>query len=87
MLDPFFLWKIHHFYGWSCVRFSEINEFEKPNDVKALNLMNSCATAVSDEYPDIVFSYGFDDEYRYFICLIIFLKYCFFLVEIIGNDC
>lgn len=49
--------------------------------------MNSCATAVSDEYPDIVFSYGFDDEYRYFICLIIFLKYCFFLVEIIGNDC
>jgi tRNA(His) guanylyltransferase len=34
--------------------------------VVALNLMNSCAVAVSEEFPDIVFSYGFSDEYRYF---------------------
>ncbi|KAK4764346.1 hypothetical protein SAY87_013784 [Trapa incisa] len=46
-------------------RFSEIHEFEKPNDGKALNLMNSCAIAVLEEYPDVVFSYGFHDEYSF----------------------
>lgn len=43
-----------------------MHEFKKPNDVVALNLMNSCAVAVSEEFPDIVFSFGFSDEYRYF---------------------
>ncbi|XP_057495624.1 tRNA(His) guanylyltransferase 1-like isoform X8 [Actinidia eriantha] len=27
--------------------------------------MNSCATAVLEEYPEIVFSYGFSDEYSF----------------------
>ena len=45
-------------------RLSEVHEFEKPNDERALNLMNSCAAAVLEEYPDLVFSYGFSDEYR-----------------------
>lgn len=47
-----------------CGRFSQVHDFEKPNDERALNLMNSCAVAVSSEYPDIVFSYGYNDEYR-----------------------
>lgn len=46
-------------------RFSEVHEFEKPNDERALNLMNSCAAAMLEEYPDIVFSYGFSDEYSF----------------------
>ncbi|KAK4585393.1 hypothetical protein RGQ29_022876 [Quercus rubra] len=46
-------------------RFSEVHEFEKPDDGRALNLMNACATAVLEEYPDIVFSYGFSDEYSF----------------------
>lgn len=46
-------------------RFSDIHDFEKPNDEKALNLMNSCAIAVLEEFPDVVFSYGFDDEYSF----------------------
>lgn len=46
------------------VRFSEVHEFEKPNDEVALNLMNSCAISVSEAFPDVVFSYGFCDEYR-----------------------
>ncbi|KAM7507344.1 hypothetical protein LguiA_017797 [Lonicera macranthoides] len=46
-------------------RFSEVHEFEKPNDELALNLMNSCATAVLEYYPDIVFAYGFSDEYSF----------------------
>lgn len=46
-------------------RFSEAHEFEKPNDAKALNLMNSCALSLLEEYPDIVFSYGFSDEFSF----------------------
>ncbi|KAM5562640.1 tRNA(His) guanylyltransferase 1 [Rosa sericea] len=45
--------------------FSEVHEFEKPNDEVALNLMNSCAVSVSEEFPDIVFSYGFSDEFSF----------------------
>ncbi|KAG5529284.1 hypothetical protein RHGRI_029845 [Rhododendron griersonianum] len=46
-------------------RFSDVHKFEKPNDEKALNLMNTCAAAILEEYPDIVFSYGFRDEYSF----------------------
>ncbi|XP_039049780.1 tRNA(His) guanylyltransferase 1-like isoform X2 [Hibiscus syriacus] len=46
-------------------RFSEVHEFEKPNDERALNLLNQCAMAVMEEYPDIVFSYGYSDEYSF----------------------
>lgn len=46
-------------------RFSAVDEFEKPNDEKAVKLMNSCATAVLEEYPDIVFAYGYGDEYSF----------------------
>nr|GEY67380.1 tRNA(His) guanylyltransferase 1-like isoform X1 [Tanacetum cinerariifolium] len=45
-------------YRHNFERFSEINEFEKPNDERALNLMNFCATSVMQQYPDIVFAYG-----------------------------
>ncbi|KAL7591363.1 hypothetical protein Lser_V15G31799 [Lactuca serriola] len=51
--------------GCNFERFSEINEFEKPNDEKALNLMNSCATSVLEKYPDIILAYGFSDEYSF----------------------
>ncbi|KAK1357702.1 hypothetical protein POM88_050958 [Heracleum sosnowskyi] len=46
-------------------RFSEMHEFEKPNDEQALNLMNTCAVAVLKEFNDIVFSYGVSDEYSF----------------------
>ncbi|KAI8535998.1 hypothetical protein RHMOL_Rhmol10G0220600 [Rhododendron molle] len=49
-----------HFHG-----FSEEHEFEKPNDGQALNLMNSCAVAVMEEFKDIVFSYGVSDEFSF----------------------
>nr|AKI05728.1 truncated ICARUS1 [Arabidopsis thaliana] len=45
-------------------RFSQVHEFEKPNDETALNLMNSCSAAVLEEFPDIIFAYGYSDEYR-----------------------
>ncbi|KAG6397436.1 hypothetical protein SASPL_143603 [Salvia splendens] len=46
-------------------RFSEVHEFEKPNDKKALELMNECANAVLEQFPDVIFSYGFSDEYSF----------------------
>ncbi|GLU13218.1 hypothetical protein SLE2022_298630 [Rubroshorea leprosula] len=46
-------------------RFSAVHEFEKPNDEKAVKLMNSCATSVLEEYPDIVFAYGYGHEYSF----------------------
>ncbi|KAL8189424.1 hypothetical protein R6Q57_028990 [Mikania cordata] len=51
-------------YGCNFARFSQVNEFEKPNDERALNLMNCCATSVLEKYPDIILAYGFSDEYR-----------------------
>ncbi|KAI7736042.1 hypothetical protein M8C21_011077 [Ambrosia artemisiifolia] len=51
--------------GRNFARFSEANEFEKPNDERALNLMNCCATSVLEKYPDIILAYGFSDEYSF----------------------
>ncbi|KAF6146367.1 hypothetical protein GIB67_020461 [Kingdonia uniflora] len=45
--------------------FSDRHEFKKPNDEQALNLMNACAVAMLEEFPDIVFSYGVSDEYSF----------------------
>ena len=47
------------------VRFSDSHEFEKPNDVNALKLMNRCAEEVMKEFQDLIFAYGESDEYRY----------------------
>ncbi|KDO50470.1 hypothetical protein CISIN_1g0097451mg, partial [Citrus sinensis] len=52
-------------HGRDFQRFSHDHGFEKPNDERALNLMNTCAVAVLEEYPDIVFSYGYSDEYSF----------------------
>lgn len=39
--------------------------FAKPNDLRALELMNAAAEAVLKELPDISCAYGISDEYRY----------------------
>lgn len=46
-------------------RFSSKYAFEKPNDRKALDLMNGAAKAVMAELPDIIIAYGVSDEYRW----------------------
>lgn len=46
-------------------RFSEKHNFTKPNDVRALRLMDHAARNVMEEYPDIVLAFGESDEYRY----------------------
>ena len=45
-------------------RFSAKYDFEKPNDRRALDLMNAAALAVMKEVPDIMFAYGISDEFR-----------------------
>ena len=46
-------------------RFSDEHGFEKPNDLRALQLMNKCAETVMKEFTDIVIAYGQSDEYRW----------------------
>lgn len=46
-------------------RFSTKYGFEKPNDKRALDLMNAAAQRVMSELPDITIAYGVSDEYRY----------------------
>ncbi|KAL7620405.1 tRNA-His guanylyltransferase [Parahypoxylon ruwenzoriense] len=42
--------------------------FEKPNDRRALDLMNAAAKAVVTEISDITIAYGVSDEYRPALC-------------------
>ncbi|KAL0542979.1 hypothetical protein IC582_018063 [Cucumis melo] len=58
-------WVVIRIDGCHFHRFSEVHAFEKPNDEHALNLMNSCAVAVMEKLPDLVFSYGVSDEYSF----------------------
>jgi len=46
------------------VRFSDVHKFEKPNDEKALELMDKSARMVMEEYGDISMAFGESDEYR-----------------------
>ena len=46
------------------IRLSAKYEFRKPNDRRALDLMNATATAVLREIPDVGFAYGISDEFR-----------------------
>lgn len=46
-------------------RFSQAHAFEKPNDERALRLMNASAKALMEDQPDCIFAYGVSDEYRW----------------------
>ena len=45
--------------------FSDTHNFSKPNDERALKLMDHAAQALMHEYPDIVLGFGESDEFRY----------------------
>ena len=45
-------------------RFSEDHEFIKPNDVRALRLMDEAAGSVMEIFPDITLAFGQSDEFR-----------------------
>ena len=41
--------------------------FEKPNDERALGLMNFAAVYVMETFSDIIFAYGQSDEYSFLL--------------------
>ncbi|KAI9870958.1 MAG: tRNA-His guanylyltransferase [Pleopsidium flavum] len=45
--------------------------FEKPNDRRALNLMNAAAVSVMGELPDVAVAYGVSDEYSKIVTTIV----------------
>nr|XP_023015557.1 probable tRNA(His) guanylyltransferase [Leptinotarsa decemlineata] len=60
-------WIIVRVDGKSFHKFSTKHNFEKPNDSRALRLMNRAAATVMQEYKDISISYGNSDEYSFVI--------------------
>ncbi|CAL9776410.1 unnamed protein product [Musa acuminata subsp. burmannicoides] len=58
-------WIVVRIDGCHFHRFSAEHAFAKPNDENALNLMNSCAVSMLEQFPDIVFAYGVSDEYSF----------------------
>ncbi|KZV74601.1 tRNAHis guanylyltransferase [Peniophora sp. CONT] len=53
--------------GHAFHRFSDVHQFVKPNDVRALELMDRAARAVMDEYKDIVLAFGESDEFSFLL--------------------
>ncbi|KAF8243785.1 putative tRNAHis guanylyltransferase [Wilcoxina mikolae CBS 423.85] len=58
-------WIVVRLDGRAFHKFTARHNFTKPNDLRALNLMNAVATAVATEIPEIVFAYGVSDEFSF----------------------
>lgn len=48
-------------------KISDFYNFDKPNDVSALEIINSCALKMFDLFPDIILAYGDSDEYSFLL--------------------
>lgn len=48
-------------------KFSQFYEFEKPNDLKALQVMNLAAEKLMSKYSDVMLAYGDSDEYSFLL--------------------
>ncbi|XP_025409803.1 probable tRNA(His) guanylyltransferase isoform X2 [Sipha flava] len=58
-------WIVVRLDGRSFHRFTSSHKFEKPNDKRALELMNRSAVAVMEELQDVSLAYGQSDEYSF----------------------
>lgn len=58
-------WIVVRIDGRAFHKFSDRHQFAKPNDERALNLMNRAALYVMTEFKDIVIAYGQSDEYSF----------------------
>ncbi|KAJ9151911.1 tRNA(His) guanylyltransferase [Pleurostoma richardsiae] len=58
-------WIVVRIDGRGFTKFADKYGFEKPNDRRALDLMNAAAKAVVSELPDITIAYGISDEYSF----------------------
>ncbi|KAF7721639.1 tRNA-histidine guanylyltransferase 1-like [Apophysomyces ossiformis] len=57
-------WLVVRIDGRGFHRFSQAHDFKKPNDRRAIDLMNRCAIEVMKDIKDITMAYGQSDEYR-----------------------
>lgn len=58
-------WIVIRLDGRSFSKFTAKHHFAKPNDTRALKLMNACAVEVLKAFTDIVLAYGQSDEYSF----------------------
>ncbi|KAL1124460.1 hypothetical protein AAG570_001086 [Ranatra chinensis] len=58
-------WMVVRVDGKGFHRFSELHSFDKPNDSRALRLMNRAAVAVFREFRDISIGFGHSDEFSF----------------------
>ena len=58
-------WIVVRIDGRGFSKFSKKHAFEKPNDRRALDLMNAAATEVVKSIVDVVLAYGQSDEYSF----------------------
>uniref|UniRef100_A0A3B0MTP1 tRNA(His) guanylyltransferase n=1 Tax=Theileria annulata TaxID=5874 RepID=A0A3B0MTP1_THEAN len=58
-------WIVVRVDGRAFSAFSNRHHFRKPNEPRALSVINSAAVQVMSEFDDIVLAYGHSDEYRY----------------------
>ncbi|PGH04489.1 tRNA(His) guanylyltransferase [Blastomyces parvus] len=64
-------WIVVRIDGRGFHRFSDRYQFQKPNDERALNLMNTAACAVMKDLPDLIIAYGVSDEYSKLVTTIV----------------
>ncbi|XP_055709236.1 probable tRNA(His) guanylyltransferase [Phlebotomus papatasi] len=58
-------WIVVRVDGKGFHKFATVHNFDKPNDVRALDLMNCAAVSVMQEFKDVVIGYGQSDEYSF----------------------
>ncbi|KAL1935971.1 hypothetical protein VTP01DRAFT_105 [Rhizomucor pusillus] len=58
-------WLVVRIDGRGFHRFSQEHNFAKPNDRRAIDLMNRCAVEVMRDIKDITMAYGQSDEYSF----------------------
>ena len=56
---------LHSVADLTTLSLSEEHHFTKPNDERALQLMDHAARDVMNEFKDIMLAFGESDEYRY----------------------
>jgi tRNA(His) guanylyltransferase len=59
------IWLVVRVDGVAFTALTSHYEFLKPNDIRALNLMNDAARSVMNYFKDIVIAIGMSDEYSF----------------------
>lgn len=58
-------WIVIRLDGRGFTRFSQVHSFQKPNDSRALSLMDNSAKEVLNEFGDVRIAFGESDEYSF----------------------